>query len=104
MSIVAGLLNQTITSIQKSSDDGYGDKTYTTIYSDVSCRWQEMIENETLPNGKVITYTIKAFLFPDLNIRRGYRVIKDNRSYTIQKYDKKVDLQGNDDHWEVWLN
>ena len=104
MSLVEGLLNQRLTSISKPTVDGYGDKTYTIVYTDTPCRWEETIEYDVLPNGDTIIYTVRMFLFPDLDIKKGYRVIRNSKNYTVQKYDLKVDLSGNDDHWEVWLN
>ena len=104
MSIIAPLLKQTITSISSVSQDGYGDETYTVIYSDVPCRWQEEITQEVLATGQVVTYLIKAFLLPDYDVKENFRVIKDSKNYTIRKIDHKYDIPGNKDHLEVFLN
>lgn len=104
MALVDGLLNQTVTSISKSTTDGYGDRSYTVIYTDTPCRWQEMVTEVILATGEVVTYTVKMFLNSNINIKEEYRVIKDSKSYTVRKVDKKVDLEGNVDHLEVYLN
>ena len=104
MSIIASLMNHTITSISKSSVDGYGDETYTVIYSDVPCRWQEEITQEILPTGQVVTYTIKAFLLPNYDLKENFRVIKDSKNFTIRKINPKYDISGQKDHLEVFLN
>ena len=104
MSLVTGLLNQTITSISSYSKDVYGDKTYTVIYQDVPCRFQEILEQELLPTGESITYTVKVWLYPDILIRRGYKVIKDSTNYIIQKISIKYNLDGKADHIECFLN
>ncbi|MBU0958538.1 MAG: hypothetical protein KKB31_01205 [Nanoarchaeota archaeon] len=103
-SIIAPLLNQTIDYVKKISVDGYGDETYTVIYSDVPCRWQEEITQEILINGQVVTYTIKAFLLPNYDLKENFRVIKDSKNYTIRKIDHKYDISGTKDHLEAYLN
>ena len=104
MSIISGLLNQTATSISSYTKDVYGDKTYTVVYSDVSCRWQEILEEEILGTGKVITYTIKMFLMPSVKVKRGYKVIRDGANFTVRKINTLCDLDGEVDHFEVYLN
>jgi len=104
MSLVTGLLNQNITSISSYSKDVYGDKTYTVIYQDVPCRWQEILEQELLPTGESITYTIIVWFYPDISIRRGYKIIKDSTNYIVQKISVKYDLDGNADHIQGFLN
>jgi len=104
MSIVTGLLNQSIDTIYSISQDGYGDVTETTLYTDTSCRWQDIFEQEVLATGKTITYNVKVWLFPDVVVREGYRFVKDNKTYTAKKLNMKYDLDGNKSHWEVYLN
>ena len=94
MSLVSGLLNQNITSISSFTKDVYNDKTYTVMYSDTPCRWQESTEMESLPTGEVITYTVKIWLFPEIEIKKGHRITKDNKNYTVMKINKKYDIDG----------
>lgn len=104
MSIIDGLLNQTVTSISSYTKDVYGDKTFTVIYSDVSCRWQEILEEEVLPTGKVVTYTVKMFLMPNIVVKRGNKVIKDGAEFIVRKIHTLCNLDGEVDHFEIYLN
>lgn len=104
MSIISGLLNQTLTSISSVTKDGFGDISSTVVYSDIPCRFQEMIEQEVLATGEVVTYTVKMFLYPDIDIRKGYSVVYNLKTYTVQKVNPKYDLDGEKDHLEVWCN
>jgi len=103
MSLVSGLLNQTITSISKPTRDLYNDKIFVVVYTDVPCRWQEITEHELLPTGEMLTYTVQVWLCPELVIKRGYKLIKDSREYFVMKIEKRVDLAGQVDHIKVWL-
>jgi hypothetical protein len=104
MSLVAGLLNQNLDYLKSVTTDGYGDISTTTLYSDIPCRWQEMIEQEVLATGEVITYTVKMFLYPNIDIRKGYQAVYDLKTYTVQKVNPKYDLIGQKDHLEVYLS
>lgn len=101
MSIVEGLLNQNITSISKVTEDGYGDNTYTVVYTDVPCRFQEIVEHKISPTGETIIYNAKVFFYPDINIREEYKIIYNSKTYTVAKVGYKFDLNGNKSHIEV---
>jgi len=103
MSLVSGLLNQTVTSISSVSSDGYGDVTETVVYSGTPCRWQESIEQEAQVGGELIRYNIEMWLLPEITIKEKYRVIKDLKTYVVVKAIKRYDLDGNHDHTKVYL-
>ena len=76
MSLVSGLLNQIVDNIYSVTTDGYGDKTTTTLYSNVSCRWEENVEQEVTIGGELIKYDIKMWVLPEISVKEGYRISK----------------------------
>ena len=103
MSLVSGLLNQIVDNIYSVTTDGYGDKTTTTLYSDVSCRWEENVEQEVTIGGELIKYDIKMWVLPEISVKEGYRVSKNSKTYVVVKTAKKYDINGICDHVEIYL-
>lgn len=104
MSLVSGLLNQTLTSISSITKDGYGDVSTTVLYSDTPCRIQYGVTRVVKATGEVITYKIKLFLYPDMDIREGYQIVYDSKTYTVKEVDPKFDIGGQKSHLELWCN
>lgn len=103
MSLVSGLLNQTLTSISKVTEDGYGDNTYTVTYTDIPCKFIEGVEHKISPTGETIIYNAKLFLYSNIIIKEEYRVVYNSKTYTVQKVGMKYDLDGNQSHIECYL-
>ena len=103
MSLISGLINQTVDTIYSITKDGYGDVTTTTLYSDVRCRWQESIEQEVTIGGELIKYNVEMWLLPEITIKESYRISKNSETYVVVKVAKKYDLDGVHDHTKVYL-
>ena len=103
MSLIAGLCNQTITSISSATVDGYGDETFTVKYNDVPCRWEEAIEQVVTAVGEVRTYIIVAYLLPGYSLEYNYEVLKDSEKYRILAFENKRGIDGKVDHIKVYL-
>jgi hypothetical protein len=103
MSLVSGLLNQTITSISSTVDNGYGDKTKTVVESNVSCRWEEKSTEITNTNGEIIIASAEMWVMSDTSVKNGYRIIKDSSEYTVVGVENKYNLDGQVDHIKVFL-
>jgi len=103
MSLVAGLVNQTVDSISSTTENGYGDLSETTVYTSVPCRWWESagrVYDETM---NLRDYKIEMWLLPSYPIYYNYIVTKDSESYKIVKIENRVDLAGQLDHIKVYL-
>ena len=104
MSLINGLVNQTIDSIVTTTSDGYGDKTQTTIYENVPCRWQDKIERITNNNNEEVTTTVKVWLLPSYSgILYTYQILQNSVTYNIQLIDNNYDLDGELDHIVLYL-
>ena len=103
MSIVAGLLNQTIDSIKSVTIDGYGDTTAVTLYTYQPCRWQESVKQTTDSTNEEVTSTVEMWLFPDITIKENYQVVKDGVTYKVINVSKKYDIDGVHDFTKVLL-
>ncbi len=78
MSLVAGLLNQTISSIYSTTKNGYGDVTRTELYTDVPCRWQEKVNRVINPKGEIVESRIDVWLLPSYTVNEDYEVVKSS--------------------------
>lgn len=103
MSLIAGLCNQTITSVSSASVDGYGDETFTVLYNDVPCRWQETVEQVVSDNGELRTYGVIAYILPGYSLDYNYEILKDSIKYRIVQFENKYGLDGRVDHIKVYL-
>jgi len=105
MSLVDGLLNQKIDTVSSVVTDGYGDKTATTVYTNIPCRWQTKIEHITNSNNEEVTTTVKVFLLPGYSdIDYSYQITKDSVVYNVQLIKHNYDLDGELDHIVLYLN
>ena len=104
MSIISGLLNQTIDYISSVTSDEYNDKTTTVLYNDIRCRWQEKVSMVVNAIGEEVTSKIQVWIMPDISITEGYRVVKDDVTYVIVGYEKRYDINGNHDHTAIFLS
>lgn len=103
MSLVAGLLNQTIDYIYSISVDRASDKTRTEIYKDVSCRWNERVNLITTADAKVKQSNVEVWLLPEYTIDEDYEIVKDSKTYIVIGREDKYDLNGIKDHVKVYL-
>ena len=104
MSLILPLLNQTIDTIYSTTTDGYGDVTTTTLYSSISCRWQEkvgvIVDNQAVERR----YSVEACVSPDYTILDSYRIKKGTEIYIIVAIEKAYDLDGKHDHTKLYLS
>ena len=103
MSIVSGMLNQNIDTVYSITEDRYGDKTRTTEYSNVQCRWQEKIGRIVDALGDYREYRIEAWVMPDKDILINYEVVKDSSTYKVVGRETRVNLDGQTDHVKLFL-
>lgn len=103
MSLVAGLVNQTVDTIYSVTENGYGDVATTAVYTSVPCRWWETegrVFDETM---NLRDYSIEMWLLPDYPVTYNYIITKDSEDYKIVKIENRVDLAGQLDHIKVYL-
>ncbi len=103
MSITTGLLNQTITTIYSTADDGYGDATLTSVYSNVPCRWQERTGLIIDKNGQEKQFTVEAWIGPDYTILVDYEILFGSETYVVIGREKHIGLGGEWDHTKLLL-
>ena len=103
MSIVDFLFNQTLTTISSSVPNGYGDRTLTTKYSNVPCRFQ-------LKTGKLITrkqeekqYKAEVYLSPDYSISEEDRIVYGSETYVVVGVENRTNFEGEVDHIQLYL-
>ena len=108
MSIVSGLLNQTITTISSTSMDGYGALTSTTVYSGVKCRWQEKFQSVLDSKGEEVLARIQVWL-PDthnnstISIDINYIFVYNSTEYKVIAYNNHFNTLGEREYIKVFL-
>lgn len=108
MSIVTGLLNQTITTIYSTTIDGYGAVTKTTVYSNISCRWQEKHQVVLDSKGQEVIARIQVWL-PDthnnstITIDNDYVFLYNGIEYTVIAYSPHYNILGEREYIKVFL-
>lgn len=103
MSIMLGAFNQIITTISSVSKNKWGDKTRTTVYSNVPCRWQERIGRVAGPDSEVKDYRIEAWVSNAYTILYDYEITKNSEIFKLVAIEKRYDLAGNLDHTKMYL-
>lgn len=104
MSLVDGLLNQTVDTIYSVSKDRYGDVTKSSEYTNEKCRWQNKIGRLVNTQGEDINYEVEVWLSKEhTDIRNDWRVVKDSKEYQVKAYAHLHDLMGNLDHIKLYL-
>jgi len=109
MSLVSGLLNQTLQKISSVTVNAYGDETKTIVYENIPCRFQMsqsrdlgfsiMRRAQTSSGVERMSYTAQVWLFPEYdNIRETDVVTQDDEDYKILKVEKLYSLEGEVDH------
>jgi hypothetical protein len=104
MSITDGLMNQTIDAISSVTINQYNDKTLSTKYEDVKCRWQETIGRTVNKDGEEVSYTVTAWIpakYDDIDY--DWRIERDYEIYTVVGITKHISLQGEIDHIRLFL-
>ena len=103
MSIISGLLNNTITSINSVTRNAYGDTTRTIVYSDVPCRWVESIGRVVGVNNIEKEYRVECWLSGDYTISEDYEIIYNSEIYRIVIIERPKNLSGSVDHIKLYL-
>ena len=108
MSIVTGLLKQTITTVYSTTRDGYGAVTKTTAYSDVACRWQEKFQYVLDSKGQEVLARIQVWL-PNthngstISIDIDYVFLYNSVEYTVIAYSNHFNIHGEREYIKVFL-
>lgn len=103
MSLISGLLNNTIDYVKSITLDGYGDATRTTVYRDVPCRWIETVRVIADKDARLRQARVEVWLLPDYNIESTYEIVKDSETYKIIGIEKRYTLSGVHDHTKLYL-
>ena len=104
MSILEGLLGQSIDSICSTKTNGYGDTTQIIKYTSVPCRWQNITERIVNSINEEVTATIKIWLLPVYSdFLYSYQIVQNSKTYNIQLIKSVYDLDGNLDHIKMFL-
>ena len=102
------LLNQTLDEIKSYSIDGYGSKMYTTLYTNIPCRWQERFEKVLDRSGEEVLSRIQCWILPVYNgqnivIDIDYLFIFGGDEFTVISYINQYDINGNLQYIKVFL-
>ena len=103
MSLISGLLNQTIDTVYSITLDGYGDSTRTIVYRDVPCRWIETIKVIADKEARLRQARVEVWILPDYDIKSTYEIVKDSETYKIVGIEKRYTLSGVHDHTKLYL-
>jgi len=104
MSIVSGLLNQTIDSISSFTLDGYGDKSFKEIYTFVNCRWQERLQIIISDKGEEITSKVEVWMLSKYSdIKYGWKIVKDDETYMVVGKAIAYNLSGQPEYLKLYL-
>ena len=103
MSIASGTFNNIITTISSVAKNAWGDKTKTSVYSNVRCRWEDRIGRTLGPDSELRDYTIEAWIGNNYTIQYDYIFTKGGKDYYVIAMEHRYDLAGNLDHTKVFL-
>lgn len=103
MSIVTMFLRNTITSISSTTSDAYNDKTETVVYTNVPCRWEEVMMETAKIDGMEKEFGIRCWILPSYDIKSGYRVKYNGVTYEVVGFEKYTDVTGKHDHTVMYL-
>ena len=102
MSLVSGFLNTKV-DIYSVTRDKYTDVTRTLKYSNVKVRWVETTERVMSADAEEKKSSISVWMLPDYTIDENYEFVKDNKRYKIISYERRKNLDGDEDHVKVYL-
>jgi len=103
MSLISGLLNQSLNYVYEVTLDGYGDSTRKIIYKDVPCRWVETIKVIADRNANLRQARVEVWILPDYDIKSDYEIEYNNEIYKIVALEKRYTLSGEHDHTKLYL-
>lgn len=103
MSIVAPFLKNTITAIYSVQTDAYNDVTTTEVYSNVPCRWEEVIEETFESEGIKREFSIRCWILPEYNVLADYQIEYGGIIYELVGYEKYSNVFGKHDHTVLYL-
>ncbi len=103
MSIVSMFLRNKITSILSTTSDAYNDKTETVVYSNVRCRWEEVMLEKANVNGVEKEFGVRCWILPKYTIKSGYRVLYKGETYEVVGFERYTNVFGQDDHTVLYL-
>jgi hypothetical protein len=97
------LLNQNIDTIQSVTIDGRGNKTASTVYSNVRCRWSPSTKRVLDRDNELSSTAVECWIPADYDIEYNYQIVKDSTTYRILRIEKKYNLYGQLDHIKLYL-
>lgn len=103
MSLVTGLLNQTINTIYSTTLNKYSDRVQTIVYSNVRCRWEEKTSVIVGKDAQEKVAKINVWILPQYTILEDYEIKKGGKTYKIIGVEDRIDLGGDKDHIRLWL-
>lgn len=104
MSLVAGLLNQSIDMLSSVTTDGWGDITKVSKYSDVPCRWEPVQGTVLTRENEEVIYQVAVWFDNNISdIDYDWIITKSGRDYRILSIQNEYDLGGDLDHILVFL-
>lgn len=104
MSLLSGLINQTLQKISSITKDAYNNEVKTIVYENIPCRFQMAQSRKQGVVVEAISYTAKVWLYPEYdNIEKDYVVTQDDKDYKILKIEKHYSLGGDLDHISLIL-
>jgi hypothetical protein len=103
MSIISLFVRNTITSISSTTSDEYNDKTETVVYTNVPCRWEEVMLEKIKVAGEEKEFFIRCWVLPDIEVESGYRVLYEGTTYEVVGFEKYTNVFGQQDHSVLYL-
>ena len=88
-------LKQTVGTIASPTIDYNGDPTYTTVATNVKCRFTYKPSIVFSPTGVQEIAKAQLWTFSDTNINELFKVVFQGEHFEVVEVDKKVGLDGN---------
>jgi len=103
MSIIAAFVKNKVTAIYDTTSDGYNDKTRITLYENVPCRWEEVVDEKVVAAGAMKQFSIRCWILPGYDIKVNYQVEYKGQIFEVVGLEKYTDVFGKHDHTVLYL-
>ena len=103
MSLVDGLLKQTIDTVSSVAKDGWGNDAKTTVYSNLRCRWSPKKGHVVSPTEDIKEYTVEVWINSSSTIKYDYVITKSSEDYRIVSIEERYNIDGILDHIKLFL-
>jgi len=108
VSIVDGILNQTLTSISSTTRDGYGRVVSTELYTSIPCRFQSRFDLVLDKTGQESVSKAQIWIKDsidgeDITVDVDYICVYGGINYTVMAYEYHYNLMGEVEYIKLYL-